>query len=371
MNNSFKEISMKLYSHLGLLIALCTMITIHAMNPDEIIAQETALFNKHSDIVRHYTRTERYDLYASEICKRIAAGARGKALTVSPLPHNQCYQDPLLELCVDANFQDLVERLLDVMPIQYYQKDYNEALIASVLKESLNSNQLTKEQLRDFSITRLLVNRGADVNYFSDRMRSYPLFEVLDKVYSFDNIPWPHEAILPILIFLLKHNANPNLGFTQPLRAIMRKITDTCDNEFEIIRLLVCAGGCLDNKLTGLEALYALKLKLENRPLYSEALVFYNKTITEQRDALIASVQRGEDISFTKVNGISRFYVKDTDGNNLLFHALQNKNIKVAARLLCFRPELLSQRNFKDESVWNDATVLQNFVSMICSRDGQ
>ena len=358
---------MKLYSHLGLLIVLCTMITVHAMKPDEIIAQETALFNKHSDIVRHYTPTERYNLYALEIDKRIAAGARGEALTVSPLPYNACYKYPLLELCVDANFQDLVERLLDVMPVEEYQKDYNDALIASVSKSYSSSNELTKEQLRDFSITRLLVNRGAYVNYYSDRMRSYSLFEVLDKVYSFDNIPWPHEAILPILIFLLKHNANPNLGFTQPLRAIMRKITDTCDNEFEIIRLLVCAGGCLDNKLTGLETLYAIKRKLENRPLYSEALVFYNKTITDQRDALIASVKRGDDISFTNVNGLSRFYVKDAYGNSLLFHVLQNKNSKVAARLLCLRPELLSQPNFEGESVLDDATALQNFVSMICS----
>jgi hypothetical protein len=341
------------------------MITVHAMEPDEIIAQETALFNKHSDIVRHYTPTERYNLYALEIDKRIAAGARGEVLTVSPLPYNACYKYPLLELCVDANFQDLVERLLDVMPVKEYQKDYNDALIASVSKSCSSSNELTKEQLIDFSITRLLVNRGADVNYFSNRMISYPLYGVLDKVYGWGIIPWPHEAILPILIFLLKHNANTNSGFITPLCAIMCKITDPCNNDFEIIKLLVCAGGCLDNKF-GLETLYALKQKIGNRPLYSETLIAYHKTITEQRDALIASVKRGDDISFTNVNGLSRFYVKDADGNSLLFYALQNKNIKVAARLLWLRPELLIQPNFEGESVLDDATALQNFVSMIC-----
>ena len=82
---------------------------------------------------------------------------------------------------------------------------------------------------------------------------------------------------------------------------------------------------------------------------------------------MIASVQCGEDISFTKVDGIPLIYVKDSDGNSLLFHALKNKNIKVAARLLCFRPELLSQHNFEGESVLDDPTALQNFVSMICS----
>jgi hypothetical protein len=305
-------------------------------------------------------------LYALEIDKRIAAGARGEALTVSPLPYNACYKYPLLELCVDANFQDLVERLLDVMPVEEYQKDYNEALIASVLKSCSSSNRLTEEQLRDFSITRLLVNRGADVNCYNDRMKSYPLYEVLNKVYGWDMIPWPHEAILPILIFLLKHNANPNRGFVQPSREVVHKITNICGNDFEIIRLLVCAGGYLDNKRSASERLLELERKFAHKPMYSEDLVAYYKTIADQRDVLIESVQRGDDISFANVNGLSRFYMKDAYGNSLLFHALQNKNSKVAARLLCLRPELLSQPNFEGESVLDDATALQNFVSMIC-----
>jgi hypothetical protein len=56
--------------------------------------------------------------------------------------------------------------------------------------------------------------------------------------------------------------------------------------------------------------------------------------------------------------------IKDIYGNSLLFHALKNKNIKVAARLLCVRPELLSQHNFTGEFVWDDANALESLLAI-------
>lgn len=271
-------------------------------------------------------------------------------------------EEPFIELLIRKNFPDLLEQALDKMPIEDCSDAYN-----SAFRESLRKNNLR--------IIQLLIDRKVNLNSIHARQpdEATPLMLLVYTMTFFlkdinSSFQGSAHDVIQLMKLLLRHGANPNLTVAgkNPLSVVVQQIKSIDLREQDKLQLMksivevVMMGGADHEKSIDSfpDAVHVAK------PLdYAcDELRSIMSGCAQHRNDLFHATKDGDGINLINVSLDQP--IKDIFGNNLLFHALKNKNIKAGTRLLCYFPELLSQHNFTGEFVWDDTNALESLLAI-------
>jgi hypothetical protein len=258
---------------------------------------------------------------------------------------------PFANLLASRNCSDLLAQLFDHMSAEENYEAYDSALDVGIKNNNFETIKLIIDRKKQALSSAPILNKKIETSAISELINLYcSTFKVRTI-----NI----EKTLKLLLI---HGARPDSIEDAPLHNLARASKDINHNTLEQIKkatqiLIISGANC---KLGFLFWPTPLQIAEESNPeLHAHML-----SVVTNRDALIEAIQRGENIPFTNIGDYSRFHMKDTNGYSLLYHALKTNNRTVAGRLISFFPELLNQRNFNGEFIWDDSQAAQNFVTM-------
>jgi hypothetical protein len=314
-------------------------------------------------------RNLEYSEYKDELRKRIADKTEVNALYRSNEKYDvrsSCSvvipEEPFVELLVRKNFPDLLEQALNTLPIGHHSHLYDLAFRESLRKNNVKIFQSLIDKVNINSIYACQPDEATPLMLLVYAMT----FFLKDINPSFQGTA--HDVI-QLMKLLLMHGANPNVTVAgkNPLGVVVQQIKSVNLREQDkvhlmkaVVEVLMIGGADHEKSIDSFpDAVHVAK------PLdYAcDELRSIMIKCAQRRNALFNDAAKDGD-GINLINVSLDQPIKDIYGNSLLFHALKNKNIKVAARLLCLRPELLSQHNFTGEFVWNDANALESLLAI-------
>lgn len=287
-----------------------------------------------------------YEYYKKMVDERIQQGLKGADLIKPKDEHDPCnllkrlvYADDSED---DPHYSDLRQRIIDHDPEIKKLKGFFDAFLASLWKHRVK-------------LTQWFIAEGVNVNLRPGKALGNVLLDTKD--YSINQVIF-------IVRLLLLHNVNPNIqdeyGFTS-LHSTAKKDFVNERDLCTIAQLLIiggadcslktynnCGPGSDCNEKTAVEIAHIRK-RFE--------LVNLIKQTALQRDNLFTAVARGENIQFRTVqkeeleNWVSRCHARNIYGDSLLHCAFANNNMFVAQKLVKLWPQLVTQPNFKGETV--------------------
>jgi hypothetical protein len=359
INNGFKKDCMKLYSQLGLLIALCTMITVHAMEPGEIIITEVPFLKE--IIVSDMTpvQTFNYPTFEQELklrlnkhpnnfeelnksCQYMVFKVIGRNLIPQTLSSDKSFGEQL----INFNYIDLLSQFLDHVPIEGRDREYRQWLTFGIKDNNASAVKVILDHIPDDFVS------------------------VSDVSLALDS--FVEENSLPMIKLLLTRNVNlkSNIGADLLVKVAKEDLRPSLVNDEDkkpYIRILMISGVDHQAFETPWEQADVI---LTPKNLANKALKIFMSNVAAARDGLLNIVQKNEmKIAFIGIGDYSRRQIKDICGNNLLFYALLGKNKAVADKLLSLWPKMLWEKNFEGKAIIDHEQAMQNFTEMYLQDD--
>ncbi len=295
-----------------------------------------------------------YESYKKIIDERIQQGLKGTDLIKRADERDLCH---LLERLVYADnsennprncdYSDLRQRIIDYDPEVKKLDGFFEAFLTSLWRKRIK-------------LTQWFIAEGVNVNLQPGKALESVLREIQVEAIN---------QIIFIVKLLLLRNVNPNIqdefGGTSlfnivnidPIGLDSRTVKNLCP----VVQLLIVGGtdcslksynnlgpGSKHNEKTAVES-----ARIYRRFEFAETI---ERTVL-QRDSLFAAVAKGKVIPFRSTNDkereswTSRYHARTIHGDSLLHCAFAYNNLPVAQKLVYLWPQLLTQPNFKGETV--------------------
>lgn len=338
---------MKLYSQLGLLIALCTfVVTVHPMGKLCFDLSPVQTLNYPTFEQELKLRLNKYPNNFEELnksCQHMAYQIRGRDLIpIQILSSDKSFGEQL----INFNYIDLLSQFLDHAPIEGRDREYRQWLTFGIKDNNASAVKVILDHIPDDFVSVSDVSLALD--FFVE------------------------ENSLPMIKLLLTRNVNlkSNIGADLLVKVAKEDLRPSLVNDEDkkpYIRILMISGVDHQAFETPWEQADVI---LTPKNLANKALKIFMSNVAAARDGLLNIVQKNEmKIAFIGIGDYSRRQIKDIHGNNLLYYALLGKNKAVADKLLSLWPKMLWEKNFEGKAIIDHEQAMQNFTEMYLQDD--